>query len=103
MTARTPSLALILCLCRVTALSAREPVPVSSRLASPCRRRTAAPSAYQGPGGPALASALSAMNFPLGTRVIGPEDDAVAADFRPDRLNIEYGGDRADRASVSCY
>ena len=41
------------------------------------------------------------MTFPVGTRVIGP-DDAVTADFRPDRLNIEYG--RSDRIEkVSCF
>lgn len=44
---------------------------------------------------------LASMNFPLNTRVIGP-DDMVTADFRADRLNIEYGrGGRID--TVSCY
>ncbi|MBU2956959.1 I78 family peptidase inhibitor [Paracoccus sp. 1_MG-2023] len=46
-------------------------------------------------------SVLEKMNFPLGTRVIGPED-AVTADFRPDRLNIEYApNDRIEK--VACY
>ncbi len=46
-------------------------------------------------------SVLDNMNFPLGTRVIGPED-AVTADFRPDRLNIEYApNDRIEK--VACY
>ncbi|SNT72992.1 I78 family peptidase inhibitor [Paracoccus seriniphilus] len=44
---------------------------------------------------------LDKMSFPIGTRQIGPED-AVTSDFRPDRLNIEYGSNgRID--SVSCY
>lgn len=44
---------------------------------------------------------LTQMTFPIGTRLIGP-DDAVTADFRPDRLNIEYG--RSGRIEkVSCY
>lgn len=44
---------------------------------------------------------LAQMNFPLNTRVIGP-DDMVTADFRPERLNIEYGPNgRIDK--VSCY
>ena len=46
-------------------------------------------------------TALSAMNFPLGTRVIGPED-MVTADFRPDRLNIEYGVN-GRITKVSCF
>ena len=46
-------------------------------------------------------TALSAMNFPLGTRVIGPED-MVTADFRPDRLNIEYGAN-GRITKVSCF
>lgn len=46
-------------------------------------------------------TALSAMNFPLGTRVIGP-DDMVTADFRPDRLNIEYGVN-GRITKVSCF
>ena len=44
---------------------------------------------------------LTQMNFPLNTRVIGP-NDMVTADFRPERLNIEYGPNgRIDK--VSCY
>lgn len=46
-------------------------------------------------------TALDKMKFPLGTRVIGPED-AVTADYRPDRLNIEYS--RAGLIEkISCY
>ena len=55
---------------------------------------------YQGLVGQPKA-ALDSMKFPLGTRVIGPED-AVTADYRPDRLNIEYS--RAGLIEkVSCY
>lgn len=44
---------------------------------------------------------LNAMKFPLETRVIGP-DDAVTADYREGRLNIEYGrGGLIDK--ISCY
>lgn len=44
---------------------------------------------------------LAQMTFPIGTRLIGP-DDAVTADFRPDRLNIEFG--RTGRIEkVGCY
>ncbi|AUH35367.1 hypothetical protein CUV01_10565 [Paracoccus tegillarcae] len=44
---------------------------------------------------------LSAMKFPIGTRVIGP-DDAVTADYNRERLNIEYGrGGLIEK--VGCY
>ena len=46
-------------------------------------------------------SVLDNMTFPLNTRVIGP-DDAVTADLRLDRLNIEYAPNgRIEK--VSCY
>ncbi|MFD2814149.1 hypothetical protein ACFSYD_05895 [Paracoccus aerius] len=41
------------------------------------------------------------MTFPIGTRQIGP-DDAVTSDFRPERLNIEYGRTGLIE-KVSCY
>ncbi|WP_299911540.1 I78 family peptidase inhibitor [uncultured Paracoccus sp.] len=44
---------------------------------------------------------LKPMKFPIGTRVIGPED-AVTADYRIDRLNIEYGQSGLIE-KVSCY
>ncbi|MFV0301640.1 MAG: I78 family peptidase inhibitor [Paracoccus sp. (in: a-proteobacteria)] len=44
---------------------------------------------------------LTPMKFPIGTRVIGP-DDAVTADYRTDRLNIEYGRSGLIE-KVSCY
>lgn len=81
-----------------TLLAACEPVPVEPAPVTPpddCRA-----SAYQGLVGQPV-SVLAAMTFPIGTRQIGP-DDAVTADFRPDRLNIEYG--RTGRIEkVSCY
>ncbi|MFV0383327.1 I78 family peptidase inhibitor [Paracoccus sp. (in: a-proteobacteria)] len=46
-------------------------------------------------------SVLDGLKLPDGTRIIGP-DDAVTADFRPDRLNIETGPDGLI-AKVSCY
>lgn len=46
-------------------------------------------------------SVLDAMLLPAGTRVMGP-NDAVTADYRPDRVNIEIGtGGRIEK--VSCY
>ncbi|WP_295048965.1 I78 family peptidase inhibitor [uncultured Paracoccus sp.] len=95
MNART----LLLGLATLTALAACEPVPVEPAppVAPPddCRA-----SAYQGLVGQPV-TVLTAMTFPIGTRQIGP-DDAVTADFRPDRLNIEYG--RSGRIEkVSCF
>lgn len=47
------------------------------------------------------AAVLDQMQFPIGTRVIGP-DAPVTADYRAGRLNIEVGpSDRIDK--VSCY
>ena len=46
-------------------------------------------------------SVLRTMMLPAGSRVIGP-GDAVTADFRPDRLNIETGTD-GRIAKVGCY
>lgn len=80
-------------------LAACEPVPTApatpDQPSDECRA-----SAYQGlVGQPREVTAQ--MTFPVGTRVIGPED-AVTADFRPDRLNIEYGRTgRIDK--VSCF
>ena len=46
-------------------------------------------------------SVLRTMLLPAGSRVINP-GDAVTADFRPDRLNVEIGTD--DRiAKIGCY
>lgn len=94
MNARTLALALT----AATALAACEPMPAEPQPdAAPddCRA-----SAYQGLVGQPV-SVLAAMTFPIGTRQIGP-DDAVTSDFRPERLNIEYG--RAGRIEkVSCY
>lgn len=90
--------ALLLGLTAATALAACEPMPVEPlpvEAPDDCRA-----SAYQGLVGQPI-TVLSAMTFPIGTRQIGP-DDAVTSDFRPDRLNIEYG--RTGRIEkVSCY
>lgn len=90
--------ALILGMAAATALAACEPVPTVPTPDAPpddCRA-----SGYQGLIGQPVA-VLAAMTFPIGTRQIGP-NDAVTSDFRPDRLNIEYGAaGRIER--VSCY
>lgn len=46
-------------------------------------------------------SVLATMLLPARTRVIGP-DDAVTADYRADRLNIEIGASGRIE-NVSCY
>lgn len=57
-------------------------------------------SSYQGLVGQP-AAVLSQMQFPIGSRVIGP-NDAVTADFMASRLNVEIGeNDRIAR--ISCY
>lgn len=85
-------------LAAIALLAACEPVPVPVRPDTPpddCRA-----SAYQGLVGQPV-TVLAAMTFPIGTRQIGP-DDAVTADFRPERLNIEYG--RSGRIEkVACF
>jgi hypothetical protein len=44
---------------------------------------------------------LASMTFPIGTRMMGPED-AITADYRPERLNIEYGSTgRIEK--ISCF
>ncbi|MCG6112026.1 MAG: hypothetical protein MEQ74_07570 [Paracoccus sp.] len=90
------TLALILA---VTALAACEPVAVEP-VTPPVAADECGAAGYQGLIGQPR-TALSAMNFPLGTRVIGPED-MVTADFRPDRLNIEYGPN-GRITKVSCF
>ena len=80
-------------------LAACEPVPPPVTEPEPAQDACGA-AGYQGLiGQPRMV--LTQMTFPLGTRQIGP-DDAVTADLRPDRLNIEYG--RSGRIEkVSCY
>lgn len=94
MNART----LVLGLTAAAALAACEPIPAEPlpvEVPDDCRA-----SAYQGLVGQPI-SVLAAMTFPIGTRQIGP-DDSVTADFRPDRLNIEYG--RTGRIEkISCF
>ncbi|MTE02012.1 hypothetical protein GIY56_17120 [Paracoccus sp. YIM 132242] len=90
--------ALTLGLTAAALLSACEPMPVEpppAQVPDDCRA-----SAYQGLVGQPV-SVLAAMTFPIGTRRIGP-NDPVTSDFRPERLNIEYG--QAGRIEkVSCY
>ena len=94
MNARTLALGLT----AMAVLAACEPMPVEPQPIAPpddCRA-----SAYQGLVGQPVA-VLGAMTFPIGTRQIGP-NDAVTSDFRPDRLNIEYGpAGRIEK--VGCY
>lgn len=90
------TLALIL---SATVLAACEPAYVAPPPPAPPADECGA-AGYQGLIGQPR-SALTAMNFPLGTRVIGPED-MVTADFRPDRLNIEYGAN-GRITKVSCF
>lgn len=88
--------ALLTALASAALLAACEPVPVT---APPAADECGA-QGYQGLVGQPR-GVLAQMTFPIGTRTIGP-DDAVTADFRPDRLNIEYGrNDRIEK--VSCY
>ncbi|WP_410218086.1 I78 family peptidase inhibitor [Paracoccus sp. (in: a-proteobacteria)] len=90
--------ALALSLAAAGLLAACEPVPVEPAPVVPADECGAA--GYQGLIGQPRES-VAQMNFPLGTRIIGP-DDMITADFRPDRLNIEYGrSGRIDK--VSCY
>ncbi|MBU3029642.1 I78 family peptidase inhibitor [Paracoccus marinaquae] len=79
-------------------LAACEPVPPVTVPDTPADECGAA--GYQGLIGQPR-EVLQQMTFPIGTRLIGPED-AVTSDFRPERLNIEYG--RSGRIEkVSCY
>lgn len=90
--------ALAAILAAATALSACEPMPAEPRPdPNPDACRAAG---HQGLVGQPVA-VLAAMTFPIGTRQIGP-DDAVTSDYRPERLNIEYG--RTGRIEkVSCF
>ncbi|MCZ0960399.1 I78 family peptidase inhibitor [Paracoccus benzoatiresistens] len=94
MNART----LFIGLAATAVLAACEPMPAEplpDAAPDTCRA-----SAYQGLVGQPI-EVLAAMTFPIGTRRIGP-DDAVTSDFRPERLNIEYGSTgRIEK--VSCY
>lgn len=95
MNARTLALGLI----ATATLAACEPMPAETLppLEAP---DTCGASGYQGLVGQPV-TVLGAMTFPIGTRQIGP-DDAVTSDFRPERLNIEYG--RTGRIEkVGCY
>lgn len=71
----------------IMALTACQPVPPP--VAPPELVDACGAAGYQGLIGQPR-STLTAMRFPIGTRVIGPED-AVTADYSAERLNIEYG------------
>lgn len=89
----------ILALIAAAGLAACEPLPPTATAPDTPTDECGA-AGYQGLIGQPR-DVLAQMTFPIGTRVIGPED-AVTADFRPDRLNIEYG--RTGRIEkVSCY
>lgn len=89
---------LLLALAGATALAACEPIP--AEVALPETPDACGASGYQGLIGQPR-TVLNGMTFPIGTRQIGP-NDAVTADFRPDRLNIEYGASgRIEK--ISCY
>lgn len=89
---------LLLAMAGLAVLAACEPLPPEAEPAEPPDSCGAA--GYQGLVGQPR-TVLDGMTFPLGTRQIGP-NDAVTADFRPDRLNIEYGaGGRIEK--ISCY
>ncbi|MDP5307154.1 I78 family peptidase inhibitor [Paracoccus spongiarum] len=90
---------LLLGLVAVAGLAACEPVPPPAVIPDEAADACGA-AGYKGLIGQPR-EVLAQMTFPIGTRMIGPED-AVTADFRPDRLNIEYG--RSGRIEkVSCY
>lgn len=88
----------LLALTGAALVAACEPVPVDPLPEKPSDECRA--SAYQGLIGQPR-PVLDQMNFPIGTRQIGP-NDAVTADFRADRLNIEYG-ESGRIEKVSCY
>lgn len=74
--------------------------PVAAPVTPPAVPDECGAAGYQGLIGQPR-TALSSLTFPLGTRVIGPQD-MVTADFRPDRLNIEYGAN-GRITKVSCF
>lgn len=82
-------------------LAACEPIPVPAPQPEPPGVSDACgASGYQGLIGQ-RGSVLESMTFPLRTRVIGP-NDAITADYSPERLNIEIGlGGLIER--VACF
>ena len=78
----------VFALAAFAALAACEPIPAPVEQ-SPEPEDACGAAGYQGLIGQPI-SVLGGMTFPIGTRQIGP-NDAVTADFRPDRLNIEHG------------
>ena len=91
--------ALLTALAGAALLAACEPIPQAPAQPEPVADECGA-AGYQGLIGQRR-EVLGQMTFPMNTRVIGP-DDAVTADFRPERLNIEYSRNgRIEK--VSCY
>ncbi|MDO5632009.1 MAG: I78 family peptidase inhibitor [Paracoccus sp. (in: a-proteobacteria)] len=81
------------------ALSACQPVPPAPAEPAPEADQCGA-TGYRGLIGQPR-TVLDSMRFPIGTRTIGPSD-AITSDYRPQRLNIEYGsGGLIEK--VSCY
>lgn len=88
----------LLSLTAVGLLAACEPMQTAEAPAEPGDACGA--SGFQGLIGQSR-DVLAAMTFPADTRIIGP-DQPVTADFRTERLNIEY--DRNGRIEkISCY
>lgn len=81
---RIPALTLIAGM----ALAACQPVPPQQPWPEPLPDQCGA-AGYQGLIGQPR-TVLDSMKFPLGTRVIGP-NDAITAYYSAQRLNIEYG------------
>ncbi|MCQ0969437.1 I78 family peptidase inhibitor (plasmid) [Paracoccus sp. TK19116] len=82
-------------------LAACEPIPAPEpQPEAPGASDACGASGYQGLIGQ-RGTVLESMTFPLRTRVIGP-NDAITADYSPERLNIEIGlGGLIER--VACY
>ncbi|WP_272848199.1 I78 family peptidase inhibitor [Paracoccus saliphilus] len=90
---------LILSLMSGLALAACEPVPESSTPELDLPQNCGAEELQDLVGQPK--SVLDSKDFPAGTRIIGP-GDAVTADYRADRLNIEINRD--DRIEkIGCF
>ena len=82
-------------------LAACEPIPAPApQPEAPGASDACGASGYQGLIGQRR-TVLDGMTFPLRTRVIGP-NDAITADYSPERLNIEIGlGGLIER--VACF
>lgn len=88
----TRALALFPLLALTACVEPTPPVPPSVDLC--------AAASYQGLVGQS-GSVLRGMMLPAGSRVIGP-NDAVTADYRADRLNVELDGN-GRIGKIACY